>query len=153
MMNFQPGRTHEMVHIFSKSPAVFCKGNNMNYYPVKQKMEKERIAKNTFYGTKGSTLREGHTIKNLQNILYTEKHPTTIIEFSNANIKEKKHPTEKPILLLEYLIKTYSAEEDLVLDNTMGVGSTMVACKNTGRKGIGIEKEKKYYDIAVERLR
>ena len=153
MMNFQPGRVHEMIHVFSKSSAVFCKGNHMNYYPIKQKMEKERIVKNTFYGTKNSTLREGHSIKNLQNISYTEKHPVTIVEFSNANIKEKKHPTEKPISILEYLLKTFSLENELVLDNTMGVGSTMVACKNTNRKGIGIEKEKKYYDIAVERLR
>lgn len=151
MMNFQPGRIHEMVHIFSKSSAVFCKGNHMNYYPIKTEIE-PYTRKRSFYGSKNSTLREGHTIKELGEKTRSTKHPVSIIEFSNANIKEKKHPTEKPISILEYLVKTFSNENDLVLDNTMGVGSTMLACKNTNRKGIGIEKEKKYYDIAVERV-
>lgn len=152
MMNFQPGRVHEVISVFSKSPAVFCRGKNMKYYPIKTKMDKERLAKNTFYGSKGSTLRDGHTIKNLQNITYTEKHPTTIIEFSNANIKEKKHPTEKPVELFEYLIKTYSIENDIVLDNTAGVCTTAVAAKNTNRKWICIEKEEKYCKLSKDRL-
>ena len=61
------------------------------------------------------------------------------------------HPTQKPILLLEDLIKTFSNENDLVVDLTMGSGSTGVACKNTKRKFIGIEKEPKYYEIACRR--
>ena len=63
------------------------------------------------------------------------------------------HPTEKPVALLEYLIKTYTNEGDCVLDCTMGRGSTMVACVNTGRRGIGIELMQEYYDIAVKRVR
>lgn len=70
-----------------------------------------------------------------------------------SNSKEKvNHPTQKPILLLQYLIKAYSNEGDTVLDMTMGSGSTMVACANTGRKGIGIELMQEYYDIAVKRV-
>ena len=62
------------------------------------------------------------------------------------------HPTQKPILLLEDLIKTFSNEGDLVVDLTMGSGSTMVACQNTNRRGIGIELEKEYFEIAENRI-
>ena len=64
-----------------------------------------------------------------------------LIEFSNANQKGKLHPTQKPVALLEYLIKTYTLEGETVLDNCMGSGSTGVACINTNRKFIGIEKD------------
>lgn len=80
----------------------------------------------------------------------TQKYPKSVICFERPH--PPIHPTQKPIDLLEYLIRTYSNEGDLILDNTMGVGSTMLACKNTGRRGIGIEKEKKYFDIAVKRI-
>jgi DNA modification methylase len=62
------------------------------------------------------------------------------------------HPTQKPVELLEWLVKTYTNENEVVLDNCMGVGSTGVACKNTKRKFIGIELDKTYFDIAVSRL-
>ena len=82
-------------------------------------------------------------------------YPRSIIEQTTVigNSKEKvAHPTQKPIALLEYLIKTYSNEGDLVLDNCMGSGSTCVAAKNTNRDYIGIELDKNYYDIAVGRV-
>ena len=63
------------------------------------------------------------------------------------------HPTQKPVALLEYLIKTYSNEGDTILDNTMGSGSTMVACVNTKRNGIGIELDDNYFKIAQERVK
>ena len=62
------------------------------------------------------------------------------------------HPTQKPLELLEYLVKTYTNENETVLDNTMGSGTTMVACKKLARNGIGIEKEEKYFKIAQERV-
>ena len=62
------------------------------------------------------------------------------------------HPTQKPLELLEYLVKTYTNENDTILDNTMGSGTTMLACKKLGRNGIGIEKEEKYFKIAQERV-
>jgi site-specific DNA-methyltransferase (adenine-specific) len=62
------------------------------------------------------------------------------------------HPTQKPVALLEYLIRTYTNEGDTVLDNTMGSGSTGVACANTGRRFVGIEKDPAYFDIACERI-
>lgn len=78
-------------------------------------------------------------------------YPKHLLEFSKD--KKRLHPTQKPVALLEYLIKTYSNEGDTVLDNCMGSGSTGEACKNTNRKFIGIELEKKYFKIAEERLK
>ena len=76
-----------------------------------------------------------------------------MLEFNVVpNRKGKLHPTQKPVELLEYLIKTYSNENDIVLDNCMGSGSTGVACINTNRDFIGIELDKKYFNIAMERL-
>ena len=75
------------------------------------------------------------------------------MEFSNAgNMKGKLHPTQKPIELFEYLIKTYSNENDLVLDNTAGSGTTAIACLKTNRQFIVMEKEQKYYDIILNRV-
>lgn len=81
-------------------------------------------------------------------------HPVSIIEFSGAGMRtERVHPTQKPVALYEYLIKTYTNEGDTVLDLTMGSGTTGVACVNTGRKFIGIEKEPDYYAIAEKRIK
>ena len=81
-----------------------------------------------------------------------ERYPTSILEFSNANQKDKLHPTQKPVELFEYLIKTYTNEGDVVLDNCIGSGTTAIACINTNRFFIGIEKEKEYVDIANRRI-
>jgi site-specific DNA-methyltransferase (adenine-specific) len=77
-------------------------------------------------------------------------YPRNILEFSKD--RPSFHPTQKPVALMEYLIKTYTNEGELVLDFTMGSGSTMVACKNTSRRGIGIEMDDKYFDIAKKRI-
>ena len=79
-------------------------------------------------------------------------YPKTSIEISNVNKHKNVHPTQKPVLLLEYLIKTYTSENELILDFTMGSGSTGVACVNTNRNFIGIEKDKEYYEIAKNRI-
>ena len=78
------------------------------------------------------------------------RYPDNVLKFNRD--KEKFHPTQKPILLLEYLIKTYTNKGDLVVDNCMGSGSTGVACKLTDRKFIGIELNKEYFDIAKQRI-
>ena len=80
------------------------------------------------------------------------KYPKQISVFSNANRNNRLHPTQKPVALMEYLIKTYTNENELVLDFTMGSGSTGVACKNTNRNFIGIEKDDKYFEIAKNRI-
>ena len=94
---------------------------------------------------------EGHNYyRKSQSKEYLQKftnYPTTVLNF--ANEPKPIHPTQKPIELMEYLVKTYTNEGDIVLDNTMGSGTTNLACIKLNRKSIGIEKEKKYYDVAV----
>ena len=82
---------------------------------------------------------------------YDYKNPITLIEFDKIR-KGSVHPTQKPLLLMEYLIKTYTNENDIVLDFTMGSGTTGVACKNLNRNFIGIELDKSYFDIAKDRI-
>jgi len=79
-------------------------------------------------------------------------YPKEIITISNANQKGRVHPTQKPVALMEYLIKTYTNEGETVLDFTMGSGTTGVACKNLNRSFVGIEKEEEYFQIAEQRI-
>lgn len=85
-------------------------------------------------------------------IMTNEKYPLSIIDIAKE-YPQKYHPTQKPVALLEYLIKTYTNEGALVLDNCMGSGSTGVACINTGRNFIGIELDKQYFEIAEKRIK
>ena len=78
-------------------------------------------------------------------------YPKNYLEFGYQ--KKAIHPTQKPIALLEYLIKTYTNENNIVLDFTMGSGSTGVACKNINREFIGIELDKKYFEITEKRIK
>ena len=78
------------------------------------------------------------------------RYPLTVLDFPRD--KDKVHPTQKPVALMEYLIRTYTNEGDTVLDNTMGSGTTGVACENTGRRFIGIERDPTYFDVAVGRI-
>jgi len=130
-----PYKIHEIISVFNKH----------NYYPIME-LQKERMSKTYSRG-------EANGIKNYgDKRIYTKKYPKSIIEISNADQHEKLHPTQKPVPLLEYLIKTYTLEGETVLDFTMGSGSTGVACANLGRKFIGIEIEEKYFDIACKRI-
>ena len=79
-------------------------------------------------------------------------YPTNVLEFENVPLSQRSHPTQKPVELLEYLIKTYTHEDMTVLDFTMGSGSTGVACLNTNRRFIGIELDENYYNIAKQRI-
>jgi len=91
----------------------------------------------------------------ITNKVYTEKYPESILLFPRTLGTDKdktEHPTQKPVALMEYLIKTYTNEGETVLDNCMGSGTTGVACKKTGRHFIGIEKDEKYFKIAVSRV-
>jgi DNA modification methylase len=132
----QPYKIHEIISIFNKH----------NYYPIMES-QKERTGKTYSKG-------EANGIKNYgDERTYKEKYPKSILESSNANQKGKQHPTQKPVLLMEYLIKTYTNENETVLDFTMGSGSTMVACKNLNRNGIGIEQDENYFKIAQDRIK
>ena len=136
----QPMKIHENILVFNSSKESF--------YPIKTDLEKVRNYKDKYgggesFGKKG-TGDKVHTTKG--------KNPKSIIDISNANRKGNTHPTQKPVALMEYLIKTYTNEGELVLDFTMGSGTTGVACKNLGRDFIGIEMDDKYFDIAKERI-
>ena len=82
----------------------------------------------------------------------TERYPLSVQVFAKDQQKENYHPTQKPVALLEWLIRTYTNEGDLVLDNCMGSGSTGVACVNTNRDFIGIELTEQYFKIAQSRI-
>ena len=136
---FKPMKKIEIISIFGK--------NKINYYPQMVKRNKPRTSKEYKKSEIWVSNRE-HTKENILNY----KYPTTLIEFSNARIKNRKHPTQKPTELLEYLIKTYTKENETVLDFTMGSGSTGVACVNTNRDFIGIELDRDYFDISEHRI-
>lgn len=141
-----PLRIHEDV-------AVFCtSGKTPAYYP--QMMPRDKPIKKG--GNKQSAaipIRQTETAAafSAAGKTYDEKCPETIVEF---NCREGRgfHPTQKPVALFEYLIRTYTNEGDVVLDNCMGSGTTGVACKNLNRKFIGIEMDKKYFEIAKNRI-
>ena len=126
--------------------SVFIKGKSF-YYPQMIK----RDVPITSGGMTGSLSAGAKGLSRLNKKTYNEKYPTTLLTFAKIR-KGSVHPTQKPLDLLEYLIKTYSNEGDLILDNCMGSGSTGVACINNGRNFIGIEKEEKYFNIAKERI-
>jgi DNA modification methylase len=83
----------------------------------------------------------------------TERYPRSVLIFASDKQKTALHPTQKPVALMEYMIKTYTNEGDLVLDNCLGSGTTAIACLNTNRSVIGIEKEFKYYKISENRIK
>ena len=102
------------------------------------------------YGSEHGIDRESHK---LERVIEFENYPKSLIKITNSDNRERGlHPTQKPVRLLEYLIKTYTSENEIVLDFTMGSGSTGVACLNTNRKFIGIELDDKYFDIAKNRI-
>jgi len=90
--------------------------------------------------------------KNIKTISNGSRYPLTILSYAMVGQTNKLHNTQKPVPLMEYLIKTYTNENETVLDFTCGSGSTMVACKNLNRNGIGIEMDETYFNIAKERI-
>ncbi len=142
----QPLKVHENVLVFGGA----------NYFPqmenVVGKIRDQRLEKEKINRTDGAVTPKG-AIKYAKDYDPSKKYPTSIRLFTNHREKEQVfHPTQKPVPLLEYLIKTYTNEGDLVLDNCAGSGTTGVACKNTGRNYILMEKEQEYIDIINKRL-
>ena len=134
----RPSQIIENIIVFGK--------NKVNYYPIMEERGKPR-------DKGGYSVSENYNIipsksKEKNNLYY----PKCLLNYSNASQKGKVHPTQKPVDLLEYLIKTYTNEGDTVLDFTMGSGSTGVACVKTNRKFIGIELDEGYFKIAEERI-
>lgn len=145
--NFAPMKDHENILVFSKSSAAFVKdkSKSMNYNPQGlidcNKINKRKAGSSLNYDTK-------HDVS--ENIATKTNYPKSVLEFKSD--KGGLHPTQKPVALLEYLIKTYTQENETVLDFTFGSGSTGVAAKNTNRKFIGIELNQNYFEIAKKRI-
>jgi len=136
----QPMKYHEDICVFGiKSP---------NYYPQMIKSDKIRKkGKNDGYRGFNRGLEKPEYLDKE----YTDFYPSSIQTFALHN-GGLLHPTQKPVELFEYLIKTYTNEGDIVLDNTAGSGTTAIACLNTNRQFIVMEKEQKYYDIILKRV-
>jgi len=136
MAKFQPLRITEDICIFNSKiyqPQGLVRCNKIT-------KQGSRITDNVGGGIRKTEYKQEFT-----------NYPKNILKFSKD--RPSQHPTQKPVALFEYLIKTYTNEGDLVLDNCLGSGTTAVACKNLNRKCIGIEKEEKYMKIAVERIK
>ena len=136
-----PLKQHELISVFSKD------GGKCQYFPQMVKMEKTRTGK-IYKSSDSASVKYNDGIERV----YSEKYPKTIIIESNANNKGKQHPTQKPVALMEYLIKTYTNEGETVLDFTMGSETTGVAAKKLGRSFIGIEMDENYFNIAKQRI-
>lgn len=142
----KPMRKHENILIFSKGASANGCKNRITYNP-QGLVKVERYNKNST-DTDNYGSRKSRPVGLVTKQEYTN-YPTTIWEFGSEG--KTIHPTQKPLELMEWLIKTYTNEGDTVLDNTMGSGTTILAAIKNNRIGIGIEKEKQYYDVAVRR--
>ena len=133
------------------------KGKKVNYYPIMVEAEKKNIRPiNNGSSSSEATPVASGIAKSDKNYNPKMRYPKNIIKYSKYNKEcnqlNRVHPTQKPVELLEYLINTYTKEGCVVLDFTMGSGSTGVACMNTNRKFIGIELDEKYFEIARNRI-
>lgn len=143
--NKQPLRQHEQLAVFYKRQPTynpqFKIGRPLHGRGISYKNKKQV---NNNYGSFKvlADTRKGNT----------KKYPTSILEYNKPHPSVSLHPTEKSVELLEYLIKTYTNENDIILDNCMGSGSTGVASVKNNRSFIGIEKDEKYYEKAKERI-
>lgn len=154
--NYRPMLSVEEIMVFSKSGAgAGSKTNHMKYFP--QGLISLNLKKRNHHNSRGKHIHE--TINcGMNNILNSNKeykqkstnYPKNILQFERD--QPQLHPTQKPVKLVEYLIKTYTNENDLVLDCCAGSGTTAIACLNTNRKYICIEKEQKYFDIMIDRI-
>lgn len=145
--NFAPMKAHENILVFSKSAACYVKDSSraMAYHPQMGEGKPYRTlyrSVSTNYDTKWQ--------RPVETINSGTRYPRSVLKFPHD--KEKLHPTQKPVALLEYLIRTYTQEGETVLDNCMGSGSTGVAAVQTGRNFIGMEIDQHYFDIAKERI-
>lgn len=146
LANKQPLKRHETISVFYKKQPT--------YNPIKFVVdEKFRDKRKTFSVPKMSKEDTSQPKMELPPRAKDDgtRFPISVLQFKSCWGKGQ-HPTQKPVDLLEYLIKTYTNEEEIVLDNCMGSGSTGVACVNTNRKFIGIELEEKYFEMARNRI-
>jgi len=132
-----PMKIHENIIVFYKATP--------DYHPqMREGFEPYKISH-------GSASENWGAHKKVESTSNGERYPISIVKFKRD--KEKSHPTQKPVALFEYLIKTYTNKGDTVLDNCMGSGTTAIACLNTERKFIGFETNKEYYNKSLQRIK
>ena len=141
-VRFQPMKEHESVLVFCRGKATY---NQIKQERIGSRKGKETTTKNN--GNENGVY--GDFAKSGSYKVPALRCPRSIQRF---NRERGQHPTQKPVALMEYLIKTYTNEDETVLDFTMGSGTTGVACKNLGRKFIGIEMDDKYFQVAQDRI-
>ena len=135
----QPLRAHENILVFYKSQPTY---NPQKTFGHERKTAKRKDIGSEHYGKQ----------VNIKSYDSTERYPRSVQVFSSDKQKSNFHPTQKPVALLEYLIKTYTQENETVLDSTAGSMSTAIACINTNRKGIMIEKDDHYFKVGSDRV-
>ena len=140
-LKHNPFKEHESIIVFSKKP--------VKYYPIFQKREGDNKRYLYAYNSIGGGDCIGGKLNTDKGNRQELRHPSSVQKF---NRETGFHPTQKPVALFEYLIKTYTNEGEVVLDNCLGSGTTAVACLNIGRKFIGIEQDEHYCEIARERI-
>lgn len=142
---YRPMPSHESVLIFSKNKTTYNPQMSYGkpYNDVRNNEKKRNQDDGHKHGYKG--------IIKIEN--KGTRYPLSVIEQPHTQIPNSLHPTQKPVALFEYLIKTYTNEGDIVVDNTAGSGTTAIACVNTNRNYILMEKEQKYFDIINERIK
>ena len=137
---YMPMKKHELILVFGESAA---------YYEPQMSEGTPYKRKNTAYSTNNF----GFGLKNLVIENEGTRHPSTVLDFPQKwRRQDQVHPTQKPVELMEFLVKSYCPENGVVLDNCMGSGSTGIACVNTNRKFIGMELDEEYFKIAEERI-
>lgn len=145
----RPMRQHEMVCVFSDGTTANGSDRKMRYYPQGVTQNMRPPNRQNRVNSSFKSLRPSHEE------IYIRQgtgYPSSILQYSNADHTEAYHPTQKPVSLVRYLVETYSMPGDVVLDCYAGSGTTLVACKQTGRHYIGIEKEQRYAEIGNARL-
>ena len=142
---FAPLKSHENILVFTKGSTSFVKNTkNSSAYNPQGLVACLKVNKRT----KGNGNYDEVNNK-MENVALFENYPKSVLSFK---VEVGLHPTQKPVALMEYLIKTYTNEKETVLDCFMGSGTTGVACKNLNRKFIGIEKDETYFKIAQDRI-
>jgi site-specific DNA-methyltransferase (adenine-specific) len=136
----QPLKQHENIVVFSRGQSP--------YYPIKTPGPPNHKQGKSKTNTSETRLISGRVDDDLSGM----KYPKSILHFPKHSSQCGLHPTQKPLELISYLVRTYTQEGEVVLDNTMGSGTTGAACVKDNRKFIGIEKEQKYFDIACKRI-
>jgi len=145
--NRMPLRQHELILVFRKDgQGTYHPQKSTGHAPVHAVSFRDRPVGQAVYGSRRKRTASGGA---------TERHPTSVLSFPvvNNNDPARIHKNQKPVALLEFLIRSYSNPSDTILDSTMGGGSTGVACINTGRDFIGIEKNARFFNLAIKRIK